>query len=337
MTQTFKALSAEQTVRRLLCEEKVLVLFHARPDPDAVGSAFALRRILESCGIKAYCLCADEVPARLSFLCEGIQDDVSPESLPEEMEDAPAVCVDSAAPGQLGRLWDLFGPRIFLMIDHHGRGTPFADGLIDPDAASTTFVLGKVIDRLHKDGQIPFGTTCCPKDIAGLLYAGLSGDTGCFRFSNATGDTLKYAAKLCDTGIDTAEINRRLFEIKTDSQMLAEYTGYARMEKLFKGRVTLILFDLDTQKKLKLSGEDLETLVDVARAPQGVEVAVVAKETAARTWKVSCRSSNDFDVADFCAAFGGGGHRRAAGATFKETDKDALRSTLLETLKPFFN
>ena len=40
-----------------------LIIFHRSPDADAVGSAFALARVLEQLGSSVRCVCESEVPA----------------------------------------------------------------------------------------------------------------------------------------------------------------------------------------------------------------------------------------------------------------------------------
>ena len=71
--------------------------------------------------------------------------------------------------------------------------------------------------------------------------------------------------------------------------------------------------------ELGVRDEHLETLVDVARRVQGVEIAVAIRQPSEEPiFRVSTRSSVDFDVSAVCAEFGGGGHVRAAGATIRE-------------------
>ena len=75
-----RAMTLKEVAARLKCCPKALILFHTRPDADAVGSAFALRLALEALGGAAYCVCADEIPQRLRFLTDGVQQSVLPAS-----------------------------------------------------------------------------------------------------------------------------------------------------------------------------------------------------------------------------------------------------------------
>ena len=60
-------LTFEELLGRLEIPADTLIIFHRNPDADAVGSAFALRELLESLGSRAWCVCQDEIPQRLRF------------------------------------------------------------------------------------------------------------------------------------------------------------------------------------------------------------------------------------------------------------------------------
>ena len=124
------------------------------------------------------------------------------------------------------------------------------------------------------------------------------------------------AAKLISRGVDCADINHRLFGIKTLKQMQVEHAGFERMNLHCGGKMAVITFPYDLKTQYGAEDEALETLIDVARCVKGVDVAAVIKQpTAENRYRVSMRSSCDFDVSEVCALYGGGGHVRAAGCT----------------------
>ena len=123
----FRPVSESAVVDYLKQPYPTLILYHVRSDADAIGSAFALSLWLTSMGSPAYCVCADEIPARLRFLTDGQQASALPESVPQGFENARVITVDTASPGQLGALYERYEGKISLMIDHHRSGTPYAD------------------------------------------------------------------------------------------------------------------------------------------------------------------------------------------------------------------
>lgn len=308
----FLSLTPTEAAKALSKSQSLLVLFHVHPDADAAGSAFALKCFFESIGRKAWCLCADPMPERLAFISEGMQDSVLPEDIPEDFCPDLIISVDSASPSQLGRLYELYGEKIALMIDHHGKGTPYADICIEAEASSCGEVLYKVLEELSRMlgvDEIPFAV--CEK-----IYAAVSSDTGCFRYNNVKPSTHILAAELVRRGVGAANINHKLFGIKTLKQMQVENAGFERMNLHLGGRLAIITFPYDLKVQYGVEDEHLETLIDVARCVKGVDVAAVIRQpTTDNKFRVSMRSSCDFDVSEICAMYGGGGHVRAAGCS----------------------
>lgn len=304
----YRDLSAAEIIATLSVPAPTLVLCHARPDADALGSAMALSLWLQKKGSPARVVCANEIPERLRFLAEGVQDSILLSSVPAGFENARVVTVDTASPAQLGELWEVFGERISLMIDHHERGTRYADGWVMGCAAT-----GEMIYDLIADS----GEDMSPK-CSELLYAAISSDTGGFRYSNTTPGTHLRAAVLLECGIDAARINHLLLEVKSQKLLTAEAEGFKHLHIYEDGKVAVLVFPYECKRDLELAEEHLETLVDVARRVAGVEIAAAIRQPSAESvFRLSMRASVDFDVSAVCATFGGGGHPRAAGATLE--------------------
>jgi len=249
-------------------------------------------------------------------------------NIPSRFEGARVITVDTASPAQLGSLAELFLDRVLLMIDHHESGVPYADHLILPHAAAS----GEIVLSLIRASGVSVALRTYE-----LLYAAISSDTGCFRYSNTTPDTHRSAAMLLEMGIDTAEINRQLFEAKSFDMLRAERAGFDRLHLYCDGRVGIITFPLALRESLGVKDEHLATLIDVARAVRGVEVAVSLRETSQGSpIRASFRSNIDFDVAAVAAKFGGGGHLRAAGASIGvssvEEAEELVRLVISEAL-----
>lgn len=311
-------LSFEELCERLELAQNTLILFHRNPDADAVGSAFALKSVLESLGSRAWCVCSGEVPARLRFLMNGEQESVLPESVPENFEIERIVSVDSASVSQLGGLFELYNGQIAFMIDHHASGEPYADAYVRPDAAATGEILFDIVKKFATEEKLEITYELCTD-----LYAAISADTGCFRYSNVTPDTHARAAELVASGIDCAEINHKLFECKTMEQLRAQAAGISNLQVFADGQIAVVTFPYALKAALGLSDEHLETLIDVARSLIGVKVAISIRQPGTDgTFRVSTRSNCDYDVAALCAKFDGGGHKKAAGCTVYATDMD---------------
>lgn len=321
----FIALSFEEVIDRLDTPADTLVLFHRNPDADAVGSAFAMAMVLESLGSRAYCVCQDEVPARLHFLMHGRQESVLYETVPEEFEVERIVAVDTASPSQLGTLYPLFENKIDFMLDHHGVGEPYADYYIRPEAAAAGEILFDLVKQLATEERLTIDEALCTN-----LYAAISSDTGGFRYSNVTPETHLRAAELVASGLDTAEVNHRLFYSKTMEELRAQAAGISNLQLYNDGKVGIVTCPYALKVAFGLQDQHLETLIEIPRSLAGVEVAVSVRQSGPEgVFRVSMRSSTDFDVAQICARLGGGGHQRAAGCTLTAADTDEAIAKIL--------
>jgi phosphoesterase RecJ-like protein len=140
-------------------------------------------------------------------------------------------------------------------------------------------------------------------------------DTGRFQYEATTPETLRVAAELRRHPFDHAALGQAFFE---DGSL-----SYLRLLSTALDRVTHVP-DVDlvwtyvTQADLVRAGielGDLDDLIDVIRTAREADVACVVKQQRDGRFRVSLRSRRATDVGSIAAAFGGGGHRLAAGYT----------------------
>lgn len=294
-----------------------LIIFHRNPDADAVGSSFALRGVLEQLGSPTRCICCEDVPANLKFLMNDTQESVLPEIVLADFEPTRIISVDTASVSQMGTLADAFADRVDVMIDHHESDSSYAaQCYVRTSAAATGEIIFDLIKKLANEERITIDEEMCVD-----LYAAISGDTGCFRYANVTPKTHVRAAELVASGIDCAEINRRLFEDKSLERLRAQSAAISNLELFADGKVAVVTFPYALKAALGLGDEDLGALVDIPRSLVGVEVALCIRQPLPEgTFRVSARSNGDYDVAALCRKFDGGGHAKAAGCTLVATD-----------------
>ena len=316
-----RPLSAEEFATALFAVECPVILTHTHPDGDTVGTAAALIEAFRAIGKDAAYASEEPLPARLAFLTEGMR-------RATDFTGLTPIAVDTASPIQLGTLSESLenGASVALMLDHHEVGTPFAPYYLIPGASSAGEVLLTVIDAAEKLGILTLN-----KKIATPLFAAISSDTGCFRFSNTTPSTHLAAARLLALGVDAADINHRLFDSKELTQLAAEGLTAERLHTpLPHVAGACIPAKLRRDRGIPLS--DFETAIDIVRSLAGTEIAYVIKEIEEGTFRISLRSTRA-DVSAVAAALGGGGHVRAAGCTVKAPDIKSAEDTLLAAIR----
>jgi bifunctional oligoribonuclease and PAP phosphatase NrnA len=293
---------------------QVCLACHVRPDADALGSMLAVGTALSTGrpGTQVIASFGDEPfepPASLAFV-PGQQLLVRPEQVPARPE--VMICFDVS---ELSRLGLLAGPADaageLIVVDHHASNPGFGSvNLIDPAAPASTVLAAELISRLG---------ISLTADMALGLYAGLSADTGSFKFS-VTPQLHELAARLVATGIDASAVARELYDNAPFGylQVLSAALGRAVLERqeahgLGLVWTTVTRSDRAAAGNLPLAAAD--NVIDELRRTDTAEVAVVLKEDDRGDWQVSARSKTQVDVAAMCTALGGGGHVRAAGFT----------------------
>ena len=288
---------------------------HVRPDGDCVGSTMGLYLYLkENFPQIETDLYLESVPEAYSMIRH--TDEVKSE-LPEGKIYDLFICMDC---GDLQRLG--FSQKLFIeskqtaCIDHHVSNEAFADvNYIVPDASSTSELVYNLLDYDKMS-----------LETAEALYMGIAHDTGIFRYSCTSPETMEAAAQLMRKGVDTAKITDRTYYEKTYVQN--QILGRALLESIMvlDQRCIVSVVRLKEMEFFQAKPSDLEGIVSQMRQTKGVEVAMFLHETASQTFKVSLRSKERVDVSRIAKYFGGGGHVRAAGVTMKGSVHDVINN-----------
>ena len=205
----------------LLSRDNFLIIMHDSPDGDTVGAGYGLCRALRNIGKSADCVCGDIIPDKYSFMTAGCE--------PMCKQYDCILTVDVADIRLIREYGKRYEGKIELCIDHHGTNTNYAKHTyVCSDAAAVCEIIFDIVLGLRCD---------LTADIAKCLYTGISTDTGCFRYSNVTPNTHIVAAALMKTGIDTAFINRIMFETKSFEQIKVENMAIDGMDMLIAGHI----------------------------------------------------------------------------------------------------
>jgi len=299
----------DKVIQSIKNYKNIAILTHISEDGDALGSALAFASAMKNEGKKADVFISEQPPQNLGFMENNFiiytpDCDVSGYDL--------CVCLDCADLKRLGRRVRIFDEIPHTVnIDHHITNTLYAEAnYVEAEVSSTGEILFGIFNAMGTE---------ITKEIAEYLYISIASDTGCFKYSSVTPKTMIIGAKLLEKGIDHAEICRKLFDTETRPALRIKGYIMQNISEFFDGKVCMVALEKKIFDDFGVNEKDVEDIVNIPRSVKGCEIAVSIREDTDKL-KISFRSNGKYNVSDIAAAFGGGGHKMAAGATMTQTD-----------------
>jgi phosphoesterase RecJ-like protein len=288
---------------------KVVLTSHVRPDCDALGSELGMAGILEAIGKHVRIVNAQATPASLKWIDpRGKIESLAEKVRPADLADRDLfIVLDTSAWAQLGAMGDVaksMRDRV-LVIDHHVSEDDLSDRWFKDTAAEAT---ARIVYEIGLRLRVPL-----TESIATPLYAGLSTDTGGFRFPSVSGESFRIAGRRVDAGANPTAIYRELFEQDTLARLHLVGRTIAGAVTSHDGKVIISTVRQHDIKEVKAQPADTEDLVNLTLSVKGTEVAAILIEQPDGRIKVSFRSRGRLDCNALAARFGGGGHKAAAG------------------------
>ena len=188
-------------------------------------------------------------------------------------------------------------------IDHHASNPGYGDiCLVRPDASAACEAIYGILERDK-----------ISRYCAESLYLGIVHDTGVFKHSNTTKETMCVAGDLIELGANPQKTIDDTFYSKTfmQNQILGQALLNSHME--LDGQCIVTCLRKDVFDHYHASSVDVDGVVDQIRVTRGIEVAVFYYEYEPNVYKFSLRSNVKVDVSKIALTHDGGGHIRAAG------------------------
>lgn len=297
---------------------------HMRPDGDCIGAQAALSRVLRAAGKEVFIWNPDPPEAQFDYLAREVDyrawkaGDVLP------AHDV-AVLLDCAELSRCGALAPLLAAAdsAKLVIDHHVHvGEEWWDAAyVDVTASATGLLVYRIARALGVE---------LDKTAAEGVFTSIVTDTGWFKYSNTDAETLRVAGELLETGMDASLVYQAIYQRKSRQHPLEIGGILAGTEYFADGRLAVIR----SQHGASVDGDDA---LDILRAVGRVEVVLFIRAQDSESCKLSARSKSDlYDVSALAREFGGGGHRRAAGATI-EGDLESVTKRVVAAGEALFS
>ncbi len=296
--------------------KSISILSHINPDADALGTALGIYALLkENRNKKVEVVNASKVlPLTLDFLpnFKKIKNKMN-------YSDSLIIACDCGSIDRLG--FDLSG-RDILNIDHHQSNTQYGIiNVVRPEYASSSQVAFALFST-HYD---------ISESAAICFYTALLSDTRYFTSTSVNKEVFSVANALVILGAKPDEIAKNFTQRRALSSLRILERALASLSLYSEAKIATLSV---TQEDIKATGakvSDMEGIVEYAKSLFTVEIALFAMELEDGI-RISLRSKK-VDVSQVAIAFGGGGHKVAAGFTLKQCELQTSIDTILEKVE----
>ena len=316
----------EQAMALIRPARRIALLAHESPDGDCIGSALGLAHLLHQLGKECVPACADRAPQNLSFL-PGIE--TLQRTLSDEAFDL-VIALDTGDLKRFGRLYEdhkaFLDKATIINIDHHISSEGCGQvNIIDTKAAATAELI--VLFQIQAGLQMT-------RDAALCLLTGVITDTSSFQFTNTTPRTFEVAAMLLRAGAIPETVVQPIYRSRPLAQVRLQAMILANAQTSCGGR---LIWSQATGETLAAAGatEEMDDNTSgLLRDVEGVQVAAFFKSYCdPNLTRLSLRCAAPYNAAEICQRVSngeGGGHARAAGATFHLPIEEATKLVLSE-------
>ncbi len=306
----------EEVKAKIESAEYITILSHLNPDADAIGTALGIYTLLKKDKTKRVEVVngSKALPLYLDFLpgFDKIKHQI-------EYKNSLIISCDCGSIDRLG--FDLDG-RDILNIDHHRSNTQYGSiNVVMADYASSSQVAFELFKKLYT----------VDADTATCFYTALLSDTRYFTTTSVNKEVFDVACALVDAGAQPDVIaynftqRRPLSSLRILEKALSSLTLYE------EAKIAVLLATKEDIEATGATVPDMEGIVDYARSLVTVKIALFAMELDEGI-RISLRSKS-VDLSQVASAFGGGGHKMAAGFTMKESGLQESIDRILEKIK----
>jgi len=315
-----------QKIRSLIQKQNpVVILTHANPDGDAIGSSLALGLCLKKLKIPVKVIIPDSVPAFLEWLpgTDLITIARSNRHIASQyISEAKIIfCLDFNAPDRINDMEELLtrSDALKILIDHHEDSADFADIVISESWR------GSVGEMIYLFINEVFDGSLIDGDIATALYVAIMTDTGNFSYGSSYTEIFSIVGELMRFNIDKDKIYRLVYDNYTEDRMrLMGYCMQNKMVVLKKYHTAYLYITSAELRKFKYKKGDTEGFVNIPFSINGIRFTALFIEKR-KVIKISFRSRGNFPVNRVAEKhFNGGGHINAAGGELNESMKSAI-------------
>lgn len=306
----------KKTIFEKIQEYPRIILFrHIRPDGDCMGATKGLKALIQATWPeKEVYHIHEDTAAYLDFM--------GPEDAPiadEMYADALAIVLDTASEARISNEKYKLCKEV-IKIDHHIPLEAYGNFIwVEEERSSCCEMIVDFYETFRENMVLT-------QEAATFLYTGMVTDSGRFKYTGVSGNTMRAAGTLLDVGVDTDTLFARLYLEAFEYLKFKAYI-YEKMQVTENG-VAYIVIDKEMQERFNLTLEQASACVGTLDSIRGCICWAIFIENGDEKQTIRVRLRSRFvHINSIAEKYRGGGHACASGATLYGMDEiqDLLR------------
>lgn len=317
--------------------QRIVIVTHANPDGDAMGSSLAMYHFLYSINKTVTVIVPDRFADFLAWMPGSKQVVVYNENKAEADELLNKAdllfALDFNTLSRVDKMLDAVdeSPAKKVLVDHHPLPGGFCQLTIShPEISSTSEIIFRLICRMGHFTEIN-------EPCAECIYTGMMTDTGAFTYNSNNTEVYIIISELIKKGINKDKIYNKVYN--TYSADRIRLMGFCLSEKMRiypEYKAALISLTQEELNQFNYKKGDTENFVNIPLSIEGIVLSAFMREDEEKKIRISLRSRGNFPVNTISANhFNGGGHVNAAGGESKLSMDETIR--LFESILPQYN
>ena len=309
---------------------KVMVMGHANPDIDAIGSAIGVYRLAKSLEKNAYIVTSNT--STLKNFRESLKEEpeyedviISKEVAEENIDDDTLLVVVDTHKVNYVESQVLKKANKIVIIDHHRRSADYIENATLTFQEVYASSAAELVTELLQYTEV---NVVLKKIEAEALYAGIMMDTKSFTFKTGV-RTFEAAAYLRKCGVDIIRVKKWF---QSDLEAFNKIADIVKKAEIVNDSIAISMCDEQSKDITVLCAKAADELLTIS----DVTASFVLGNSGEKIC-ISGRSIGDINVQVILEKLGGGGHITLAGAQMENVTMEEAKQELIIRINEYFS
>lgn len=313
--------------------KKVMIMGHANPDMDAIGSSMGIYRLSKALNTSAYIVSSDITSSAIGAFKEALDKDPEYEdviinkevALENIDEDTLLVVVDTHKVNYVDTPELLEKAKKIVVIDHHRRSANYIEDATLMFQEVYASSAAELVTELLQYAEVKVDLKTIEAES---LYAGIMMDTKNFTFKTGV-RTFEAAAYLRRCGVDIIRV-KKWFQSNLESFNLI--AGIVKNAEIVTDGIAISIYEETTKDASLICAKAADELLTIS----DITASFVLGNTGDKIC-ISGRSIGDINVQVILEKLGGGGHITLAGAQVEGMTIEETKQELINRIHEYFS